>query len=100
GPNAGASRGALDVASRHAGVRATAGVDPHDASALPAEREEVEALVRAPEVAAVGETGFDLHYNYSPRDEQEAAFRLQIRLAREIGLALVIHSRSAWDDTF
>jgi len=100
GTNAESSRASIDVASRHASVRATAGLHPHDASSLAAQREEIEALVRAPEVAAVGETGFDLHYNYSPRDEQEAAFRLQIRLAHGLGLALVIHSRAAWDDTF
>ena len=49
---------------------------------------------------AIGEAGFDLHYEHSPRDEQEAAFRRQIRLATEVGRPLVIHSRDAWDDTF
>ena len=100
GTNAESSRASIDVASRHASVRATAGLHPHDASSLAAQREEIEALVRAPEVAAVGETGFDLHYNYSPRDEQEAAFRIQVRAAKHAQKPLVVHSRDAWSDTF
>jgi len=49
---------------------------------------------------AIGEAGFDLYYEHSPRDEQETAFRWQIRLAQRLGKPLVIHSRDAWDDTF
>ena len=48
----------------------------------------------------MGEAGFDLYYEYSPRDEQEVAFRFQIQLAKRLGKALVIHSRDAWADTF
>jgi TatD DNase family protein len=60
----------------------------------------LEPLVQHPKVVGVGEAGFDLHYEHSPRDEQEVAFRTQIRLARRLDRALVIHSREAWDDTF
>jgi len=51
-------------------------------------------------VVAVGECGLDYHYDHSPRDVQRAAFAAQIGLAHERGLALVIHTREAWDDTF
>jgi TatD DNase family protein len=51
-------------------------------------------------VVGVGETGFDFHYLHSPADEQETAFRAQIRLAKRLELALVVHSRDAWHDTF
>ena len=54
----------------------------------------------APEVVAVGEAGFDLHYHHSPHDAQDAAFRAQIRLAHRLDRTLVIHTREAWDDTF
>ena len=60
----------------------------------------LEALARTEECVGVGEAGFDLYYEHSPRDEQEVAFRFQIRLATRLGKALVIHSRDAWDDTF
>ena len=38
-------------------------------------------------VVGIGEAGFDLHYEHSPRDEQEAAFRAQIRLAHATSTA-------------
>jgi TatD DNase family protein len=81
-------------------VRATVGLHPHEASRLDDEWDALVDLVDAPEVVAVGECGFDLYYEHSPRAAQEAAFRAQIRLAHERDLTLVIHSRDAWDDTF
>jgi TatD DNase family protein len=94
------SRHALDVAARHREVRATVGLHPHDASKLAAEWAQLEALAHADDVVAIGETGFDLYYEHSPRDEQETAFRFQIRLAKRLDRALVVHSRDAWDHTF
>jgi TatD DNase family protein len=94
------SRKALDLATRHRDVRATVGLHPHDAWKLPAEWELLEPLAQAERVVGVGETGFDFHYMHSPTEEQEAAFRVQIRLAKRLDRALVVHSRDAWDDTF
>jgi TatD DNase family protein len=94
------SRQAIDLAARHPDVQATVGLHPHDASKLSAEWESLEALAEAGDVAGVGETGFDFHYLHSPADEQETAFRAQIRLAKRLDRALVVHSRDAWDATF
>jgi TatD DNase family protein len=91
---------ALDLAGRHASVYATVGLHPHDASKLGAEWRQLEPLALDDRTVGIGEAGFDLHYEYSPRDEQETAFRFQIRLAKRVERALVIHSREAWDDTF
>lgn len=46
-------------------------------------------------VVAIGETGMDLHYGYSPQDQQEASFRTHIAAARETGLPLIVHTREA-----
>lgn len=94
------SRAAVALAERRADVVATVGLHPHDASRLDDEWPALAALAAHPRVAAVGEAGFDLHYRHSPRGEQEAAFRAQVRLAHALDRALVIHSREAWDDTF
>jgi TatD DNase family protein len=91
------SRAAIDAARRHEGLWATAGVHPHDASGG---IEGLEALLGEPEVVAVGECGLDYHYDHSPRDVQRRVFAEQIALARAHDLALVIHTREAWDDTF
>lgn len=94
------SRAAVALAARHPDVHATVGLHPHDASRLEIEWPALVELARAPEVVGIGEAGFDLHYNHSGFEEQEAAFRVQIQLAHETDRALVIHSRAAWDDTF
>jgi len=76
------------------------GLHPHDASKMGDEWERLEALAESADVVGIGETGFDFHYMHSPADEQETAFRAQIRLAKHLDLALVVHSRDAWRDTF
>jgi TatD DNase family protein len=94
------SRQAVELAARHPDVHATVGLHPHDASRLDDEWDALAQLATHEQVVAVGECGFDLHYEHSPPAAQERAFRAQIRLARELDRALVIHSREAWDDTF
>lgn len=91
------SLAALDVARRHDGVWSTAGVHPHDAAGG---IDGIEALLGEPGVVAVGECGLDYHYDHSPREVQREVFAFQIALAHASGLALVIHTREAWDDTF
>ena len=94
------SREAVEIAARHADVHATVGLHPHDASRFDEEWDELVALADAPDVAAIGEAGFDFHYRHSPEDAQERAFREQIRLAHRLDRTLVIHTREAWGDTF
>jgi len=91
------SRQAIAVARRHPQVWATAGVHPHDAAGG---LDGLEDLLGEPEVVAVGECGLDYHYDHSPRPAQRAAFAAQVALAHLHDLALVIHTREAWDDTF
>jgi TatD DNase family protein len=84
----------------HADVFATAGVHPHDAALVkeswwPA----LEELCRRPRVVAVGEAGLDYHYDHSPREVQRQVFRVQARLARQLGKPLVCHVRDAHADT-
>ncbi|WP_334145139.1 TatD family hydrolase [Rhabdothermincola sp.] len=91
------SRQAVEVAAAHEGVWATAGVHPHDASGG---LDGIAELLDRPEVVAVGECGLDYHYDHSPRPVQREVFARQIGLAHEHDLALVIHTREAWEDTF
>jgi len=87
----------IDVAGRHPDVWATVGLHPHDAKNGTST---VADLLDRPRVVAVGECGLDYHYDHSPRDVQQVAFAEQVAWALEHDLALVIHTRSAWDDTF
>ena len=94
------SRSAVAHAYRRAEVVATVGLHPHDATQLSVEWAELVGLAADPQVVAVGECGLDHHYEHSPGPDQAAAFAAQIRLAHELDLALVIHTREAWDETF
>lgn len=99
GTDASWSAVAIQVAEAHEGVWATVGLHPHDASKGAAS---IEALLadHGPKVVAVGECGLDYHYDYSPRPVQRQAFAAQIAMAHEHDLALVIHTREAWEDTW
>lgn len=58
----------------------------------------IEELLGNPHVVAVGETGLDFFRMLSPREDQEANFRLHIAMAREVDLPLVVHVRDAWPE--
>jgi TatD DNase family protein len=62
------------------------------------EKSEVERLAAAPRVVAVGESGLDYYWDYSPRDAQQEAFRWHIDLAKRVGKPLMIHDRDAHED--
>ncbi len=91
------ARAAIGLAAERAEVWATAGVHPHEASGG---IDGLEDLLASPRVVAVGECGLDYHYLHSPKPEQRDAFARQIALAHRRDLALVIHTREAWDETF
>ncbi len=80
----------------HSDVYGSAGAHPHHAKDEPEITTEA-ILERAayPKCVAIGETGLDLHYNYSPFEQQIASFRAHIGAARQSGLPLIVHSREA-----
>ena len=99
GTDAGQSANAIDVARSAPGrVWATVGLHPHDATDGTVGLDPL--LDGSPEVVAIGECGLDYHYDHSPREVQRAAFAEQVAMANVHGLALVVHTREAWDDTF
>ncbi len=96
------SRLACHHSARHANVWATVGLHPHDAVQG---WDWVQPLAEQPGVSGarivgIGECGLDYHYDHSPRELQRESFAAQIRIAHQTGLALVIHTREAWPDTW
>jgi TatD DNase family protein len=82
------------------GLPVSAGLHPHEARlATPAIYDELRALAVAKRIVAIGEIGLDFHYDHSPRDVQRDVFRAQVRLAGEVGLPVIIHTREADDET-
>jgi TatD DNase family protein len=90
---------ALRVAGQ-LGLPAAVGIHPHEARlATDAHYDELRQLAADRRLLAVGEAGLDYHYDYSPRDVQREVFRKQVRLARELRLPLIVHTREADAET-
>jgi TatD DNase family protein len=100
-PHSGALERAVALADKHKEIYAAVGVHPHDAKLFDdaAEQRLVNLVKESKRVVAWGEIGLDYHYDHSPRDVQLEVFRRQLKLARELNLPVIIHSREADKDT-
>jgi len=91
---------AVRLAERYEQIFASIGVHPQDASKFtPQTLDDLRSLAAHPKVIAYGEIGLDYHYDSSPREIQREVFIAQLKLAREVGLPITIHTRDAWEDT-
>ncbi len=90
----------IATAAREDNVWASVGIHPHEADAH-ADLGAAALLEAAahPKVIGIGETGLDYFYDHSDRETQQALFRTHIKVARETGLPLIIHTRDAEVDT-
>ncbi len=94
------------IAALHPWVSICVGVHPSEAGRVPdAYLDTLRDHARHPRVVAIGETGLDFYRHppsagtRAPRADQERWFRAQVGLAGELGLPLVIHQRSALEET-
>ena len=91
------TRATLAIADGEEGVSVAAGIHPHQA----ADGESVEELTSLIDgrVVAIGEIGLDFYRDYAPRADQRRVFSEQLRLADELGKAVIVHSREADEET-
>ena len=100
GCNLADSRTVVALSEQVPGIYATVGVHPHEASTVTAEViAALAALTRHPKVLAWGEIGLDFYYDNSPRDQQQAAFEVQLQAAVACEVPVVIHTRDAERET-
>tara|TARA_R110002051_G_scaffold17611_1_gene51406 strand:+ start:2702 stop:3475 length:774 start_codon:yes stop_codon:yes gene_type:complete len=86
------------IASAHDDIWCSVGVHPHHTKDFPdITVEDLTAAAARPEVVAIGETGLDFHYGYSPEDAQVESLRKHIEAARRTSLPLILHTREADD---
>lgn len=89
----------IELAEKYDFIYSTVGWHPQDAITMQEEDLAwLESLCAHPKVVAIGEIGLDYHWDTSPKDVQADVFRKQIRLARKVGLPIVIHDREAHQD--
>lgn len=90
------SKISIDLAARFPMLSATVGIQPNNvAPCAPGDWDQVLALVNSPNVVALGETGLDRHWDFTPFPQQEDYFARHLALSRQTGLPLVIHCREA-----
>jgi TatD DNase family protein len=103
--NCGASmestRMSVELSKKYDFIYSAVGIHPEHADTVNTEIiEELRALAQNPKVRAIGEIGLDYYYEENPpREIQKAAFKLQMQLAKELKLPVVIHDRDAHKDT-
>lgn len=94
-----ASRKCIGLAAEYEGVYAAVGLQPNYLGE--AETDDwatIEQLVTQPGVVAVGETGLDRYWDFTPFEQQEEYFHRHMRLARERDLPFIVHMRDCDDD--
>jgi TatD DNase family protein len=90
----------LKVAEKFDNIFCSVGVHPNEVEEVGVPTvEELLALSQNPKVIGLGETGLDYYYENSKKELQIEAFRNHITVSRQTGLPVIIHSRSADNDT-
>ncbi|HAN10304.1 MAG TPA: hydrolase TatD [Clostridiales bacterium] len=95
------SIGSIKLAEKYDFIYASVGVHPHDVEGL--NNEDVQVLKKLAynkRVVAIGEIGLDYYYDHSERELQKIWFDKQMKLAKELNLPVIIHSRDASEETF
>lgn len=94
------SRNSVMLAENYDFIYATVGVHPHETQNFTSvEIEILGKLAQHKKVCAIGEIGFDYHYDFSDKASQAHAFNEQMDLAKQLKMPVVIHSREAQKDT-
>jgi TatD DNase family protein len=99
GTTAASSEAAVELAKRHVDVFAAVGIQPnYVAEEKPGDWEEIVALAGDGRVIAIGETGLDRYWDYTPFERQAEAFGRHLELSRATGKPFVVHCREAEAD--
>jgi TatD DNase family protein len=99
GISADTSQVCVDLAAQYDGVFAAVGMQPnYIAEGKPGDWDRVVELVDEPGVVAIGETGLDRYWDFTPFDVQQDYFDRHLRLSQQTGLPFIVHMRDCDED--
>ena len=94
------NRKAIELANKFENMYAAVGIHPHESKNATDETiAELKNAAQNKKVVAIGETGLDFHYNFSEQPDQSRLFAEQLKIAAELDLPVIVHSREAFDET-
>ena len=90
----------LTLTKNYKNIYSSVGIHPHEAKSWTSvSKDTIVQFTKKEKVIAIGETGLDFYYNLSPKEIQLGVFREQIKIAKEISLPLIIHTRDAFSES-
>ena len=93
------SHDCIALAEKYPWIYCSVGTHPDTADEVNEEvLEAYRQMCKHPKVKAIGEIGLDYYYETIPREVQKQAFRMQMQLARELALPVIVHEREAHED--
>lgn len=89
----------IQIAEQFESVKAAVGIQPnYCAEANDGDWEQIAALIDHPQVIAIGETGLDRYWDYTPFEMQQDYFDRHLRLSQQSALPFIVHMRECCDD--
>jgi TatD DNase family protein len=93
------SAACIRLAAEHDGLHAAVGMQPnYIAQSQPEDWDRIVKLVDEPGVVAIGETGLDRYWDFTPFAQQQDYFDRHLRLSHQFGLPFIVHMRDCDDD--
>ena len=93
------SRDIVNMTAKYPWLYGSVGSHPDAADEVNEEViEEYRRLCQNEKIKAIGEIGLDYYYEDIPREIQQKAFRMQMQLAKELDMPVIVHEREAHDD--
>ena len=94
------SQDSVKLAAKYDHIYAVVGIHPHEADSVNEEAiNNIKELAGNKKVVAIGEIGLDFYKNYSKPDNQLTLFVSLLKIAKDLNLPLVIHTRQAQSET-
>jgi TatD DNase family protein len=92
----------LKITEKYPNIYGSYGIHPHETKDYKNlnEQEIIQKISLSKKIIGIGETGLDYYYNHSDRLIQKKIFSEHIKAAQKLNLPLIIHSRSAEEDTY
>ena len=92
----------LKIVKEHKSVYGTYGIHPHEAKSHRFIKSDIiiDKVNQNKKIIGIGETGLDFYYNHSEKKDQICSFEEHISAAQEKNLPIIVHTRSAENETF